>query len=244
LGSRHPLPLPERRRVLELDLLVPDAFLGLELAAQEQQEVVDQDQELILHLCRHGSRSPGAPLGQQMLTDVEELLDVPPQAVDLGDEPRREMKLGGEKLVVLAAFGILIAHAPELPRLGEPHPLVGEHPLVDAGTLIPRQAAGLAHHQVLLGAGDHGKAPLELGPPQKREVHRHRIDHQQGTPGVGPPVEVGPGTGLDHHPFMLMPLGLSQHPSAPGPQLAQEDPRERVRHPALPAGQEGRSFVG
>jgi hypothetical protein len=45
-----------------------------------------QDQELALNLRGHRTDPPGPLLGQEILTGVKELLDVPTQSVELGDD--------------------------------------------------------------------------------------------------------------------------------------------------------------
>ena len=72
-----------------------EGSLILQLATQQDEQIVHEDQELILHLSRYGSRTPGPLLVQQILANVEEFLDVPPQPIELGDEPGGRMGTGG-----------------------------------------------------------------------------------------------------------------------------------------------------
>ena len=100
-----------------------------------------QDQELVLNLRRHRTNPPRSLLAQKIFADVKELLDVPAQPIELGDDSRSQMEFGGQELIDFSGLRVLIANAAKLARFSEPNPLIGEDPLVAANLSCPTPTA-------------------------------------------------------------------------------------------------------
>ena len=153
VGGRRLVPRQQPGLVFLDHLLIPNLFLLLQASVEQQKQIVHEHQEFVLNLGRCRAGTPGFVLSQKVLADVEELLDVPAQAIELSDDSGSQVKLSGQEIEFLAALRVLVQDTPELPGGVEPNALVRQHPVVAPIGPVPVQRSGLDHGQVGLHAG-------------------------------------------------------------------------------------------
>lgn len=117
---------------------------------EEEQQGVRQAEQLRVDALGRQAAGPRLLLRQLVLELVERLLDVPANAVKVGDEAGRQLQLVGEELEEFAVDGTAIGNQADRDPLGSGEELVVEDPAVNGRAAIPGALADDLPAHVLL----------------------------------------------------------------------------------------------